>query len=449
MRKLSTQISDNLNKEVIGRMTRTMGRWPHSPSGQLRQTTHGHKRKGKPVEAWMMDLERAQEYEEKCANNLNLNDIERIADGVEQMVFSWDLDKVERGQEYAKVFNSLTTNGSRVVLPSGLERVDRENECGLVSESTTRPRIPENIRSRKQGDTRENTRSVLYHMDSSHSISAENFNQTRDGFIPPESSLDARNPSSTIGAKLARHSKHEIKRACEPSQTVYKSCNWVTKSTRHREEKGTLVETRNSEDPGCHGVTIHQDRFSGATVLEVRRDHGGSLRISTDERRCSTERRKDERTQSGSKAMKDTTLQLTIRGQSPPRGGPSTPATPPQRNSSHFKRHSQGSPKVFYPAGNQLQLSPRRVDQPRMRNASTLTHQSSSGGSGVQRVNEITGTCGELVRRSDIRTESSKYDFAEAGPIDCYSDYRVSNCRRYSTLGQERPTETLEVGVFP
>lgn len=82
-------------------MTRTV------PIGLVRQR-HGHKRKGKPVEAWKMDVEQDENAEEVRIRGVHLNAIEQIANGVEQMMFSWNLDTFERGQEHAKLFNPPT-----------------------------------------------------------------------------------------------------------------------------------------------------------------------------------------------------------------------------------------------------------------------------------------------------------------------------------------------------
>ncbi len=98
-------------------MTRTTHRQLQTVASQAQPVAnHGHKRKGKPVETWMMELEKAQD-EENCTQNLDLSAIEQIANGVEQMVFSWGLDKRERGQEYANMSKSLGMENSQMVFP--------------------------------------------------------------------------------------------------------------------------------------------------------------------------------------------------------------------------------------------------------------------------------------------------------------------------------------------
>jgi hypothetical protein len=87
-----------------GRMARNVGRRPLTPVSLPRQR-HGHKRKGKPVEAWKLDLEQDENSEERRVRGVNLNAIEQIADGVERMMFSWNMDTFERSQERAKIPN--------------------------------------------------------------------------------------------------------------------------------------------------------------------------------------------------------------------------------------------------------------------------------------------------------------------------------------------------------
>ncbi|XP_024377351.1 uncharacterized protein [Physcomitrium patens] len=90
---------------------------------QPKQSNHGHKRKGKPVEAWMLELEKAQD-QENGSQSLDLTAIKQIADGVEQMVFSWGLDKQEMGYEYAKLSKSLAKENRHVVLPWSLDKTE-------------------------------------------------------------------------------------------------------------------------------------------------------------------------------------------------------------------------------------------------------------------------------------------------------------------------------------
>lgn len=89
-------------------MTRTVTRRPLTPIGHIRPR-HGHKRKGKPVEAWKRDLQQDENSEDVRIPGVNLNAIEQIANGVERMMFSWNLGTFERGQEQAKIFNAAPT----------------------------------------------------------------------------------------------------------------------------------------------------------------------------------------------------------------------------------------------------------------------------------------------------------------------------------------------------
>lgn len=104
-------------------------------TSQPQQNNQGHKRKGKPVEAWMLELEKAQDEENNGLQSLDLSAIEQIADGVEQMVFSWGLQKQERGREYAKLskaFSKDDNNTSHVLLPWSLNnKTEEELDLGL------------------------------------------------------------------------------------------------------------------------------------------------------------------------------------------------------------------------------------------------------------------------------------------------------------------------------
>lgn len=114
-------------------MTRNVGRRPLTPVGVNRQSKHGHKRKGKPVEAWKMDLEQDEQLpDERRSRGVNLNAIEQIADGVERMMFSWNLDTFERGQERAKILNTGSTAAKLdTIIPSGCRTRDDDEEHSL------------------------------------------------------------------------------------------------------------------------------------------------------------------------------------------------------------------------------------------------------------------------------------------------------------------------------
>lgn len=89
----------------------------------------------------MLELEKASQEEEiNGSQSLDLTAIEQIADGVEQMVFSWGLQKQERSQEYAELSKSLAKEDSQVLLPWSLNKTEEldlnsASESGMVAKN--------------------------------------------------------------------------------------------------------------------------------------------------------------------------------------------------------------------------------------------------------------------------------------------------------------------------
>lgn len=103
-------------------------------------TRHGHKRKGKPVDAWKKDLFQEQD-ENKNSNDVvsirgvNLNAIEQIANGVERMMSSWHLDTFERSQKQAKtISNGDETHANNATTVSGPvhSALEKNISCSVV-----------------------------------------------------------------------------------------------------------------------------------------------------------------------------------------------------------------------------------------------------------------------------------------------------------------------------
>jgi hypothetical protein len=247
----------------------TMYQGSHNPTTSLlsRRAKHGQKRKGKPMEAWMiMDLERnaAQEIEERCTQNLDMNAIQRIADGVEQMVFSWDSEKKDRD----RVSKSLENFGSGMIEDGNVH--DRESEDCVVPQERRHALVQMN--------------GLLYNEGCTHA--------TGSGKRKGERLCPL---LTCVNHRLGSEHEHEPYRL---------------RNGRDRERE------RRREGTGCHDVSFHQDSFGG-TVLEVRGQSGGYLQIATGEQFFTAEkkmRKTEEGVVQGRKAAKDTSLQLTVRG---------------------------------------------------------------------------------------------------------------------------------------
>lgn len=223
---------------AIGKMTRTTA----APAPlQPRQTKHGHKRKGKPVEAWMLELERAQ-AEENGAQSLDLIAIDQIADGVEQMVFSWGRDKQERGQEYAKLSKSLAKENSHELRPWSLNKTE---DVALESASAKEP-----VGTRGDGATHPPVIAVR---------PLKQRGNRRDRSV----AADSENPQPLKGEDGAPQGKHETAKCLlsDPCHGV------LTASNRMRvcptQSKGGF-EIRAREDSTCQAVIAEQESMGGS-----------------------------------------------------------------------------------------------------------------------------------------------------------------------------------------
>lgn len=110
-------------------------RRPLTPVGVNRQQQrrHGHKRKGKPVEAWKMEMER-----DENSRSDNMNAIQQIADGVEQMLFSWNLETSSRSQERAA--KTLNTD-ARLPLENQSLELKEKSACTICHKFTSQQQV--------------------------------------------------------------------------------------------------------------------------------------------------------------------------------------------------------------------------------------------------------------------------------------------------------------------
>ena len=295
--------------------------------------------------------------------NVNLSAIDRIADGVERMIDAWDLENVQRGQEYADVFNSLaaaTTHTDEIqqqppaavkmkVLPvatSQLMHQDKkmeEDHCNVHRSSPWSTHQEDPLVDK--GKHRRNVMNPNHHhhhhhpphccMQSSHAIQCKvseddvRNHQARDQYH-----------EKLNGRPVMKHHDFNNKYV-HPLHAVYMNCNssWLANNPDHHPHSnntGPVIETKEFTDPGCPGVTFLQDRFTGATVLEIRRNYGGGcVRIQTSGTQSDGKFQSkggyqtDMMRMSSGKSMDDTGSQIQLlvnaqSGQTPP-----TPPPPP------------------------------------------------------------------------------------------------------------------------
>lgn len=247
-------------------MTRT------TPSFQPRQSNHGHKRKGKPVETWMLELEKAQE-EENGSQSLDLTTIEQIADGVEQMVFSWRLHKQERGQEYEKLSKSLAKENSHVLLPWSVNKtkelglnfaletnlVTKNDASEIADNSTTTTIQPQEALARPTViGTRRTSPKRATQPKQRENRRLEDFSNTRDLL------------------ETASENPHSLKAGSplQPCHRVLTSSNRMENyTTQNRGEILHDFQTRAREDSTCLAMTPEHESICESIELEIRKDN--------------------------------------------------------------------------------------------------------------------------------------------------------------------------------
>lgn len=433
-------------------MTRTTHWRSQTPLVQSRQANHGHKRKGKPVEALMMELER--ENEENGSQNLDLSAIEQIANGVERMVFSWDLDKEERGQEYAKVSKSLAKDTAQMVLPWSPKKNEDVNSCSHSdtarnnnqplaiaqistpsnpsptfphqrvarahsSKTHTSPptiQYPASVESQKEGTP--DGVIVCGHMSGmgSSRVSSDLNNDRGEepilGDIASENTL----PPSLARGGFNHQPKLELRRrGFGSNQEVLKSNNLLINTSRAREEMQVL-EKRAREDSICQ-----QESSGVSTHLEVTMDDG-IVQVTTSGQSMASRKDGDD-----AKCANDIALSFSHNGKAHIRGMQSN--THPMHNE-----------------GDQFPLSPIRVehagDQSPLLSQSPLYVQSPPGQNDASHRREILNANGLVTR--DGHVNSSCYrNGSRGGPTNtCLSTYLDPSPRC------QRDTETVEVGTY-
>ncbi|KAG0571884.1 hypothetical protein KC19_VG051400 [Ceratodon purpureus] len=241
-----------------------------APSFQPRPSNQGHKRKGKPVETWMLELEKAQD-EENGPQSLDLNAIEQIADGVEQMVFSWGLDKQERGQEYAKLSQSLAKENSHVLLPWSLNKTEGALHSASESEHTVARSDLKGIAC--NGATRARTPVIGIRRASPHAKQRGNSGSRRERSLSPRHEADSENPQSLKAGGGAPQGKHESSKSL-----LSDTCHGVlTSSNRMRtcptQNKGGTqhnFENRAREGSNFQAISAEQESMGGSIQLETK-----------------------------------------------------------------------------------------------------------------------------------------------------------------------------------
>lgn len=274
--------------------------------------------------------------------NVNLSAIDRIADGVERMIGAWDLENVQRGQEYVNIFKSLAaTTHTKIqqhvdkmkILPVATQLIHRdklgENQC-TVQRLAPQPTHQENsIDKGRHGRSAMSPIHNHHRMQSSHGIRCKVLGEVRNQQVGNHYH-EKMNGKPVV--KQVFNNKY-----VHPLHDVYMHCNgnWLANNQDHQHvSTGPVVETKEFMDPRCPGVTFMQDRFTGATVLEVRRDYGGGcVHIQASENQIHGKLSRGDHNDlqtSSDKSMDNTRsqIQLVVRGQI---GQPTATPPPPAR----------------------------------------------------------------------------------------------------------------------
>ena len=283
-------------------MTRTTHRRPQTPLGQSRQTNHGHKRKGKPVETWMMELEKAQD-EESGSQSLDFSAIEQIADGVERMVFSWGLDKQERGQEYTKVSKSLAKDSTQVILPWSMNKPDEILEFGCSADFITRgdpldvfpktttkdvdppiagacspsfsqlsPTIARSPQVEPQSLASQHEQEKIFQgsiNDVHSSIFHEDFNQRHD--VHDSHNVELGN-NNALATDCHHHPRYDYcKGNIDSPLGELSSTYWLKNNILHDDETMHVFQSKEREST-CQTIGVQQTNHDGSTQLELQED---------------------------------------------------------------------------------------------------------------------------------------------------------------------------------
>ncbi|KAG0599964.1 hypothetical protein M758_12G191300 [Ceratodon purpureus] len=338
-------------------MTRNVGRRPLTPVGLPRQT-HGQKRKGKPVEAWKMDLEQDEKSDERRIRGVNLNAIEQIADGVERMMFSWNMDTFERGQERAKILDTLP--------PACSVGDDEEHSTSDLKEDSCKActvchKFPtQQVTTNVTGPT-----CVLHNMDLScpRNVRVFGIHQHGENFHTSLSPL--------VGRGFPGGPNFDHKQDMYSLQALPQRREQISNSSA--EYGRSLVDSRVVDVSGHPSVITRQDRMTGGgSVLETRRrDPPGSFQTSTCEKNVGTEGRYSEHSQ----AMAEYSPRISLWGLTPSPDDDTLPPTPPSLQDCYPVQHDSCPFNLpgFAPADHHLHVSPRK-DEARTCHSSPLTH---------------------------------------------------------------------------
>jgi hypothetical protein len=239
-----------------------------TPLLQSKQSNHGHKRKGKPVEAWMLELEKAQD-EENGARSLDLTTIEQIADGVERMVFSWGLDKQEKGHEYVKLSQLLAKENIHTLSPWRLNKVEEALDLASESEHMVARNDLEGMV--ENGGihlelAQARTPVIGIRHASPKLTHARQRNSRRERSMSLQHEVDLENPQSLKARNGAPQGKHE-----SSNGLLSCSCHGVlTSSNRMRmcpiQSKGRALhdfENRTREDSSCQAMALEYESMGG------------------------------------------------------------------------------------------------------------------------------------------------------------------------------------------
>ena len=320
-------------------MTRNVGRRPPTPVGLTRQR-HGHKRKGKPVEAWKMDLEQDEQPEESRIRGVNLNAIEQIADGVERMMFSWNKDTFERGQERAKILDTFP----RACSAGDNEERSNSDLKGDFGKACT---VGNKFSSQQDTSSMTGPACMVHNMDLSCPRNARVFGTHQHG-----ENFHA-NLCPLVGHGFLGGPNFDHKQDSYRFQALPQRLDRMTNSSS---ENGRSLVV-----PGQPSVIIRQDRMvGGGSVLEIRRsDPPGSFQISTTcEKKVGTEGKASE----GSQARAQYSPRMSLWGRTPSPDNDTLPPTPRSLRDCYPVQHDSCPFNLpgFAPTEHHLHVSPQK-----------------------------------------------------------------------------------------